>query len=67
VYFGIIASKLGIIPIQNPHFYAWYPEHFYKMELEQFTETIAIHGFDCEDSMVHLWTNRNLTHILKKS
>lgn len=25
VYLGIIAKKLELLPVHNPHFYAWYP------------------------------------------
>lgn len=64
VYLGIVANKMGIIPVQNLHFFAWYPEHFYQLKSQDFVESIAIHGCQCTSHMVDLWTYRNLSRVV---
>lgn len=65
VYFGILAKKLEIVPVQNGHFYAWYPKNEIQIDDEQFSETIAMHGCKCTSQMTDLWINRNPQKLLQ--
>lgn len=66
VYLGIISHKLGIPPVQNPQFYAWYPERLSKVLTEDLlSEAIAIHGSRCPDQMTDLWLNKEPANLVE--
>lgn len=55
IYLGIVAKKLGIVPMHCPNF------HFYKKSYskDSYRNVIASHGYDNHDELIRVWNEQN--------
>lgn len=56
VYLGIVAKKVGIVPIHCPRI------HFYKKKYskEGYKNVIASHGYGDHDELIRVWNEQNI-------
>jgi len=64
VYLGIIAAKLGIIPLDADNF-----EAGIKLNKEllpaKISQLIILHGFDCPDQVLDFWEKRDFRDLFE--
>jgi hypothetical protein len=63
-FLGILANKVGILPLQNLEFIVAYD--LSEVQERDVTEMILIHGFQCPSQMVEFWKTRRLRDFKSK-